>query len=72
MTRFAGVDLCAQPAVAPPRGVVPNFVNPVTLVPVLIGVCTVMMTSAVLVLGGRLFVNRRKLTWSDREYSGLC
>ncbi len=62
--------LCAFPAAIPPDGVKPNFVDPETLAPVSIAVCTLSMTAAFIFTAGRLFANRRKLAWSDCEPPG--
>ncbi|KAK4241545.1 hypothetical protein C8A03DRAFT_12189 [Achaetomium macrosporum] len=65
MADLSGIDLCSIRVGMPPEGEVPNFADPPSLVPTIIPVCTVMMTLALLVTAGRLFVNRKQLGWSD-------
>lgn len=65
----SGVDLCALPAATPPEGQVSNFVDPPSFAPIIIPVCTVMMSSALVVTAGRLFVNRKHLACSDCKLS---
>lgn len=61
----SGVNLCALPTGPPRPGMVSNFVDPPSLAPVIVCVCATLMTTAVLTMAGRLFINRRNLTWSD-------
>lgn len=69
MDNLSGIDLCAYPAGQPPQGMVSNFEDRGTLVPSVIGVCTVMMALAILATSGRVFANRKQLTWSDCEFA---
>jgi len=62
---FPGLDLCAFPAGIPPEGQVPNFVNPTTLAPVTIALCSVLTALAVIFATARMYVNWRKLKLSD-------
>lgn len=59
------MDLCAMPGGQPPKGVVPNFENPHSLAPAMIAVISFMTTLSVLVVAGRLSVNRANLHASD-------
>ncbi|KAI1657786.1 hypothetical protein F4813DRAFT_73879 [Daldinia decipiens] len=59
-----GIDLCQVPAGTPPDGV-PNFLNPPSLGPALIGVTATMMAWTVIFLAGRLWVNRHRFQQAD-------
>ncbi|KAI3322058.1 hypothetical protein HD806DRAFT_500871 [Xylariaceae sp. AK1471] len=59
-----GTDLCQVPSGQPPAGQVPNF-GAQGLKPVVISLSIILTTIAVVFGLGRLFVNRRKLQWSD-------
>lgn len=59
------MDLCAIPGGHPPDGVLPNFENPPSLAPAMIAVMTLMSTFSILIVAGRLYVNRTRLHASD-------
>ncbi|KAI1266268.1 hypothetical protein F5Y18DRAFT_25071 [Xylariaceae sp. FL1019] len=59
-----GTDLCQVPSGQPPAGHVPNF-EAEGLRPLIISLSVIFTTIAVVFGLGRLFVNLRKLQWSD-------
>lgn len=59
-----GIDLCAIPAGKPPNGVF-NFENPPTLEAVYISVPAILITLSVVMVLGRLYINRNKLHYAD-------
>ena len=63
----AGTDTCAIPAGPPPAGQSTNFVNPDTLAPEAIGVCTTVTVLAVLFAAVRLYTNRKNIALADCE-----
>ncbi|KAK4152538.1 hypothetical protein C8A00DRAFT_44434 [Chaetomidium leptoderma] len=65
MADLSGVDLCALPLSMPPEGQISNFVDPSSLAPIIVAVCAVIVTSALLITAGRLFANWKQLAWSD-------
>lgn len=68
MSLFGGLDLCAFPAGTAPEGVKPNFTNPPTYAPAVLGVSVVVLFFATLFTGCRLTANWKKLTWTDRMF----
>lgn len=54
-----GMDLDMIPSMAPPPGVVPNFINPVTLADPILAVCTATSVLAVILLCMRLYSTTR-------------
>ena len=54
-----GTDLDMIPSMAPPPGVVPNFINPVTLADPILAVCVATSVSAVILLCMRLYSTAR-------------
>lgn len=71
MALFGGLDLCVFPAGTAPGGVKPNFTNPPTYAPAVLGVSVVLLFFATLFTGCRLAANWKKLTWTDRMFSVL-
>ncbi|KAI0542088.1 hypothetical protein GGR58DRAFT_497444 [Xylaria digitata] len=61
----SGVDLCAIPLAVNPDGLPPNFENPPSLQPTLIGISAVLLTFSVVITAGRLYVNKRALKLAD-------
>lgn len=61
-----GFDLCAMAAGKPPNGL-SNFDDPPTLQATYISVTTIMTTLSVVMVFGRLYVNRNKMHAADRE-----
>ncbi|KAI1130988.1 hypothetical protein F5Y10DRAFT_234394 [Nemania abortiva] len=59
-----GTDICQVPSGQPPEGQVPNF-SAQGLRPLVISLGLIFTITAVVFGLGRLFVNRRKLQWSD-------
>ncbi|KAI1151988.1 hypothetical protein F4825DRAFT_421127 [Nemania diffusa] len=59
-----GTDLCQVPSGQPPAGQLPDFNTP-GLKPLVISLSVILTTIAVVFGLGRLFVNLRKLRWSD-------
>ena len=58
------------PAGQPPPGIVPNFADPPTLVPVVLGVCIAFMTLAFFCFSIRIYtklVIAKKWNWADCE-----
>jgi hypothetical protein len=64
MSLSSGIDLCSIPAGQPPNGI-PNFKDPVTLEPVYVSVTAILVTLAVTMVLGRLYINRNKLHIAD-------
>lgn len=64
----SGINLCEIAAATPPHGLKSNFVDPPTFAPAVIAVSVILMTSAILFTTGRLFANRKELTWSDCRF----
>lgn len=62
---IVNVDQCTLPAAEPPEGEVSDFSDRGALVPAIIAVCSFMMATALVTTGGRLYVNRKQLAWSD-------
>lgn len=60
-----GYDLSQIPSAEPPNGIQPNFVDPPTLGPAIIGVSATMLALGSIFVTGRVIVNARKLGWSD-------
>ncbi|KAF2962822.1 hypothetical protein GQX73_g10753 [Xylaria multiplex] len=60
-----GIDLCAIPLAVNPDGLPPNFENPPSLQPTLIGISAVVLTFSVVTTAGRLYVNKRALKPAD-------
>ncbi|KAM7213477.1 hypothetical protein V8F06_011152 [Rhypophila decipiens] len=52
-----GMDLCKIPAMMPPPGVIPNFEDPTTLAPTIIGVSSVLTAIATVFTIGRIINN---------------
>jgi hypothetical protein len=67
MDQFSGLDLCTTPAAQAPEGRGSNFEDRGTLASTVIGVCSVMITLALLTTLGRVFANGKQLAWSDCE-----
>ncbi|VUC34989.1 unnamed protein product [Clonostachys rosea] len=65
MVSVPGVDLCQFPAATPPAGTVPNFKDPPSHAPALIGVTSVMISWAAIFLLGRLWVSRHRFHVAD-------
>lgn len=61
----SGIDLCQYPSLAPPEGVIPNFDNPVTLLPVTLAVSSILTVISFVFVAGRLVTNRKKLLLGD-------
>ncbi|GAW15331.1 hypothetical protein ANO14919_047400 [Xylariales sp. No.14919] len=59
------VDLCAIPLAVNPDGLPPNFENPPSLQPTLIGICVVLLTFSVVITAGRLYANKSALKLAD-------
>jgi hypothetical protein len=68
MVSVPGVDLCQFPAATPPAGTVPNFKDPPSHAPALIGVTSVMISWSAIFLLGRLWVSRHRFHIAD----GMC
>lgn len=62
-----GTDLCQVPSGQPPPGHLPDF-DAVGLKPLIISLSVIFTTIATIFGLGRLFVNLRKLQWSDRRF----
>lgn len=65
-----GADLNLIPAGYPPPGVTPNFINPPSLAPATIGVCSTLITLAILAIVARItfnFGSTRRLGSDDSE-----
>lgn len=60
-----GYDLSQIPSGPPPDGVQPNFTDPPSLGPAIIGVSATMIFLAGVFVTGRVIANVRKLGWSD-------
>ncbi|KAL7938507.1 hypothetical protein V8C35DRAFT_328564 [Trichoderma chlorosporum] len=60
-----GADLCQIPATAPPPGVVPNFVDPISLASALIAVSAVMLTWSTIFIVARIWMNWGKFKLAD-------
>ncbi len=69
-------DLSQVPGLAPPPGVIPNFVDPYTRGPLLLALTTVAMGIMYVFVTARLYCKfyvQRKLSWDDCESNGqLC
>ncbi|CAH0024647.1 unnamed protein product [Clonostachys rhizophaga] len=65
MVSVPGVDLCQFPAATPPAGTVPNFKDPPSHAPALIGVTSVMISWSAIFLLGRLWVSRHRFHIAD-------
>ena len=63
-----GTDLSKVPAGKPPAGVTPNFENPSSLTPTLIGLCAFLIAWGTTFGIIRIWVNRKKLGVGDGEY----
>jgi hypothetical protein len=63
-----GLDLCLFPAAVPPKGQLPNFVNPPSLQVPVIAVGVVVTTISTIFTAIRVYVNRRKLYVADCEF----
>lgn len=62
------LDLSKVPALAPPAGVVSNFINPPTRGPLLVDLCAAALGFMYLFVGARLYSKfriYRKVTWDD-------
>ncbi|KAI0003883.1 hypothetical protein F4779DRAFT_630576 [Xylariaceae sp. FL0662B] len=59
------VDLCTIPAGEPPNGKVSNLIDPDTLAPATISICTILTVWAVLFAIVKLYLNWRKLSVAD-------
>ena len=65
MSSTPEIDLCQIPAGPPPEGVTSNFVNPHSLGPALMAVMGITVGWGIIFTGARLYINIRKLGWSD-------
>ena len=66
--------LNSLPALEPPPGVKSNFVNPENRGPILISICTILMSFVLILYANRIYVKTyiiRRLTWDDRAHSLL-
>lgn len=66
----ANADLCNLPAAVSPSGVY-NFTNPESMKTTVYSVSCILTVIASLLTAGRVWVNRRKLSLADCEYSLL-
>lgn len=63
-----GLDLNKIPAAPPPEGLIPNFVDPPSLAPVVTAVCCAMIVLEVFFGGIRFYISlsaQRKLGYDD-------
>ncbi|KAI1272900.1 hypothetical protein F5Y07DRAFT_279012 [Xylaria sp. FL0933] len=65
MEQSSEADLCTIPLAANPDGLPPNFQDPSSLQSTTIGLASVLVTIAIVVTTGRLYVNRCALNLSD-------
>ena len=66
--------LNSLPGLEPPPGVKSNFVDPENRGPILIIICTILMSFALILYANRIYVKTyiiRRITWDDRAYSLL-
>jgi hypothetical protein len=69
----AGIDLSQIPALQPPPGVVPNFIDPYTRGPMLIALSAVAIGIMYLFVVARFYCKltlRHTVTWDDCELTG--
>ena len=65
-------EMLAGPAMAPPQGVIPNFVDPWSCGDVLIGVGGALSALMVIFVGARLTVKLHvngRMTWDDGKFA---
>ncbi|OTB00282.1 hypothetical protein M426DRAFT_39596, partial [Hypoxylon sp. CI-4A] len=58
-------DWCSIPAGRNPDGLPPNFENPQSLQPTFIAISSIMLTLAIIITSGRLYVNRNTFRLAD-------
>jgi hypothetical protein len=69
----AGIDLSQIPALQPPPGVVPNFIDPYTRGPMFIALSAVAIGIMYLFVVARFYCKfslRHAVTWDDCELTG--
>jgi hypothetical protein len=64
-----GANLCDYPAATPPDGVLPNFVDPYSLAPVVTGISVLTYSLAILFTIARLYFYFPKWKLSDCRHS---
>jgi hypothetical protein len=67
----SSTDLCLISAAPPSNGGQSNFDDPVSLAPVMMAVLSIVVAWATVFTAARLYVNIRKLNWSDCEFESI-
>ena len=69
MSSQSSTDFSKVPVGKPPPGVTPNFDNPPSLTPTLIGLCVFLITWGTTFAFIRIWVNRRRLNVGDGDHT---